>query len=40
MEQLEQDNNGDIYFDKKFDNTVYSILDDYEKEMATKEPNS
>lgn len=39
MEQLEQDNNGDIYFDKKFDNTVYSILDDYEKEMATKEPD-
>ena len=26
MEQLEQDNNGDIYYDKKFDNTVYSIL--------------
>ena len=39
MEQLEQDNNRDIYYDKKFDKTIYSILDDYEKDMATKDPD-
>ena len=34
------DNNREIYFDKKFDTTQYSILDDpeYQKEMATRDP--
>lgn len=39
MEQMEQDNNKDIYYDKKFDKTMYSILDNYDKEMATKDPD-
>jgi hypothetical protein len=30
---LELDNNKTIYFDKKFDNTKYEILDNYEKEI-------
>jgi hypothetical protein len=38
MEQLEADNGRDIYFDKKFDKTKYSMLDDYQKEMANKTP--
>jgi len=38
-EQLEQDNNRDIYYDKKFDKTMYSILDNYEKDMSTKDPD-
>lgn len=38
MEQLEADNGRDIYFDKKFDKTIYSILDDYQKEMTSKTP--
>ena len=38
MEQLEADNGRDIYFDKKFDKTRYSMLDDYQKEMANKTP--
>lgn len=39
VEQLEDDNNRDIYYDKKFDKTMYSILDNYEKDMATKDPD-
>ena len=39
IEDVEQDNNHEIYYDKKFDKTVYSILDEYEKDMATKEPD-
>jgi len=38
-EQMEQDNNIDIYYDKKFDKTMYSILDDYEKHMSTQDPD-
>lgn len=40
LEELEADNNREIYFDKKFDTTQYSILDDpeYQKEMATRDP--
>ena len=38
VEQLEQDNNKNIYFDKKFDKTMYSMLDNYDKEMSTKDP--
>lgn len=38
VEELEADNGKDIYFDKKFDKTRYSILDDYQKEMANKTP--
>jgi hypothetical protein len=38
LEELEADNGKDIYFDKKFDKTRYSILDDYQKEMANKTP--
>ena len=29
-----------IYFDKKFDKTNYSILDDYTREMSTMEPDA
>jgi hypothetical protein len=39
VEELEADNGRDIYFDKKYDKTRYSILDDYEKEMTTKTPD-
>lgn len=39
VEQLEQDNNRDIYYDKKFDKTLYSLLDDYDNEMSTKDPD-
>jgi hypothetical protein len=34
-DELLSDNNVDIYFDKKFDNTKYGLLDDYNKEMVT-----
>ena len=34
IEELDFDNNKEIYFDKRFDKTRYSIIDDYEKEMA------
>jgi len=39
LDELESDNNKDIYFDKKFDTTRYSILDEneYQKEMATRD---
>ena len=36
LEDLNQDNNIDIYFDKKFDKTNYSLLEnDYEKQVLT-----
>lgn len=38
MEELQFDNNKSIYFDKKFDTTQYSIIDDYEREKMTKTP--
>ena len=38
LEELEQDNNKPIYFDKKYDTTKYSLLDSYEKEIVKMEP--
>ena len=35
IEELELDNNHQIYFDKEFDTTPYTILDDFVKEQAT-----
>ena len=37
-EDLLNDNDNQIYFDKKYDETNYGILDDYEKEMFSKTP--
>ena len=37
-EDLLNDNDKQIYFDKKYDDTNYGILDDYEKDMFTKTP--
>jgi hypothetical protein len=37
-DELLNDNNKQIYFDKKYDDTNYGLLDDYEKEMMTKTP--
>ena len=37
-DELEADNDKEIYFDKKFDNTVYSMLDEYQKERMVKTP--
>jgi hypothetical protein len=36
--ELEQDNNKNIYFDKKYDKTNYSLLDAYEKEIVRMQP--
>lgn len=38
LEDLLSDNNVDIYFDKKFDNTKYSLLDEFQKELVTLTP--
>ena len=38
LEDLLTDNNVDIYFDKKFDNTKYSLLDEFQKELVTMTP--
>jgi hypothetical protein len=38
IDELISDNNVDIYFDKKFDNTKYSLLDDYQKELVIMLP--
>ena len=37
-EELKMDNDKDTYFDKKYDQTNYGILDEYEKEMFSKSP--
>ena len=37
-EDLLNDNDKQIYFDKKYDDTNYGVLDDYEKDMFTKTP--
>jgi hypothetical protein len=37
-EELEQDNNKVIYFDKKFDKTNYNLLDEYDKDMIKMTP--
>jgi hypothetical protein len=39
MTELEADNGKEIYFDKKFDKTNYSILDNYEKDMVKLPPD-
>ena len=38
LDELNSDNNVDIYFDKKFDYTKYSILDEYQKELIAMSP--
>jgi hypothetical protein len=38
IEDLKRDNGRTIYFDKKYDNTLYSILDDFEKEQMRMLP--
>ena len=37
--ELMADNGKAIYFDRKYDNTFYSLLDDYEKEQMKMEPD-
>lgn len=34
LEELEQDNKRDIYFDKRFDKTDYNLIDDYEAAIS------
>ena len=38
IEQLQEDNEKTIYFDKKFDKTNYGLLDEYEKDMMRMTP--
>ena len=38
-EQLKIDNGLDIYYDKEYDKTNYSILEEYEKEMLKMSPD-
>ena len=38
VEELEQDNDKNIYFDKKYDKTNYAMLDSYEKEIVKMQP--
>ena len=38
LEELMADNDKEIYFDKQYDNTIYSILDDFHKEMSQMNP--
>jgi len=40
LEDLENDNNKDIYFDKKYDKTNYGQLDNYEKEIVSMLPDN
>lgn len=37
-DDLLNDNDKQIYFDKKYDDTNYGLIDDFEKEMMTKTP--
>jgi hypothetical protein len=39
MEELLFDNGKEIYFDKKYDKTNYSLLDNYEKDMVKMDPD-
>ena len=39
-EELFNDNDNDIYFDKKYDTTNYGILDNYESEMFSMNPDN
>lgn len=38
IDELTADNGKTIYFDRKYDNTLYSLLDDYEKEQMKMDP--
>ena len=40
IDEMVSDNSVDVYFDKKFDNTKYSILDDYQKELLSMPPET
>jgi hypothetical protein len=40
IDSLNQDNGKNIYFDKKYDNTNYGLLDNYEKEIMTMSPEN
>ena len=37
-DQLLDDNNKQVYFDKKYDDTNYGLIDDFDKEMMSKTP--
>ena len=39
IEELNADNGKTIYFDRKYDNTIYSLLEDYEKEQIKMNPD-
>ena len=38
-DDLLNDNNKQVYFDKNYDDTNYGLIDDFEKEMLTKTPD-
>ena len=40
VEELSEDNNKNIYFDKKYDKTNYGLLDAYEKEIMSMSPEN
>jgi hypothetical protein len=40
IDSLNQDNDKNIYFDKKYDKTNYGLLDNYEKEIMTMNPDN
>jgi hypothetical protein len=40
VDELKNDNNKEIYFDKKYDKTDYGKLDNYEKEMLSMSPEN
>ena len=40
IDEMVSDNSVDVYFDKKFDNTKYSILNDYQKELLSMPPEN
>ena len=40
VEELTEDNDKNIYFDKKYDKTNYSLLDNYEKEIMNMTPEN
>jgi len=40
LEEIEADNGRPIYFDKKYDHTMYSLLDDYKKEQMNMDPEA
>ena len=39
IQDLENDNDKIIYFDKKYDNTIYSFLDNYQNEQSRMQPH-